>query len=86
MSNCSQLGALMKKNVILMKRSILATICEIFFPIILMLLLVLIRKAIQITDVIIPLDDAIYLKSQSAAFINDPNLSSWNDLTIHNPL
>lgn len=98
MSRCWQLGALMKKNLILMKRSCCATTCEVFFPILLMILLVLIRKAIKIEEYNGPLLDTSFLKSNSSAYIDIQSISeinstaanksdlSWNGLTIRKPL
>ena len=97
MSKCSQLGALMQKNLILMKRNCCTTACEIFFPIVLMLLLVLVRRAVVITAYGQPSNDMDFMFTNSTALItkddmltraNSQNLSysNWNGLTIRQPL
>ena len=50
-SSAWKLRALLKKNLLEMKRSIVSTLCEIFFPIILMALLYLLKTAFTIKDV-----------------------------------
>ena len=70
MSKSYQLGALMKKNLILMKRNCFATCCEIFFPIVLMILLVMVRRAITIGDYSEPTDDQLFLYTNSSAYIS----------------
>jgi ATP-binding cassette subfamily A (ABC1) protein 3 len=94
MSNTWQLGALMKKNWILMKRSCCTTCCEILFPIILMILMVLVRRAIKVETYIEPTDMDSFLQSNSTALL-DPstlmdmqgqNKSNWNGLTIRSAL
>ena len=47
-SSIWKLNALIKKNVLEMKRNILSTLCEIFFPIILMLLLYWLKTVFDI--------------------------------------
>lgn len=100
MSKCWQLGALMKKNLILMKRSCCATSCEIVFPIILMLLLVAVRRAIAVIEYNEPVVSTSYLRDNSTAIISpeermrilqsapaDRDVKiplSWNGMTIRN--
>jgi hypothetical protein len=89
MSATWQLGALMKKNLILMKRSCCATFCEIFFPIILMILLVIVRRAIKIIEYNVPIVDESYLKTNSTLLISPDEIqtnSQWQGLTFRNPL
>jgi hypothetical protein len=101
MSKCWQLGALMKKNLILMKRSCFATCCEIIFPIILMFLLVAIRRAVQTEIFIQPTDELDFMKTNSTALIEMSDLGKllkdntdkkiienfkWNGLQIYPPL
>ena len=43
-----KLRSILKKNIIIMKRNIFSTLLEVFFPIIIMILLVLLRKAFDI--------------------------------------
>ena len=47
-NSCHKLKALIKKNLIVLKRNKLSTLCEILFPIILMLILLEVRKAFGI--------------------------------------
>ena len=47
---CRKLHALMRKNLILMKRNILSTMLEIFFPIILFALIIILRRAFPIAN------------------------------------
>ena len=47
-SNCWKLRALMQKNLNIMKRNVCGTIAEVFFPIILMILVLVIRKAFSV--------------------------------------
>ena len=49
-SNCWKLRALMQKNLNIMKRNVCGTIAEVFFPIILMILVLVIRKAFGIKE------------------------------------
>jgi len=48
-SHCSKLKALIKKNIIIMRRNLFSTIFEIFFPVILFGLIIILRKAFPIT-------------------------------------
>ncbi len=93
MSGSWQLGALMKKNLILMKRSCCATTCEIVFPIILMILLVMVRRAIKIEEFGEPLIDSTFLNSNSTALINPGDINAepgkqqhWYGMPIRDPL
>ena len=45
-----KLKALMKKNLIIMKRNILSTIFEIFFPVVLFFLIIILRKSFPIAN------------------------------------
>ena len=49
-NSCHKLKALIKKNLIILKRNKLGTICEIIFPIALMLILMEVRKAFEIIN------------------------------------
>ena len=49
-SSCSKLQGLIKKNLLILKRNKLTTLCEILFPIILMLLLLEVRNAFLIDE------------------------------------
>ena len=46
----SKLKALIKKNIIVLKRNKCTTLCEILYPIIIMVILLAIRKAFSIDD------------------------------------
>ena len=76
MSTVDQLQALMTKNVILMKRNPFSTLCEIFFPMILMLLLAVVRGLFSVTDTTLNTGDDVYLQSNSTAYLSLNNLSS----------
>ena len=94
MSKCWQLGALMKKNLILMKRSCCATCTEILFPIILMILLVLVRRAVKTIEYNTPLEDVSFTLENSTAILENIQIISavqsgsddWNGLKIRNPM
>ncbi len=77
MSSCDQLQALMKKNFILIKRNYCTSLCEILFPIILMLLMVVIKGLFKITDAELLVTDEAFIKSNSSAF---PSLNNLSDL------
>ena len=49
-SSCSKLRGLIKKNLLILKRNKITTLCEIFFPIILMLLMYLVRDSFLILE------------------------------------
>jgi hypothetical protein len=99
MSKTWQLGALMRKNLILMKRSCFATCCEIIFPIILMILLVVIRRLVKIETWIEPVDDTDFMNTNSTAVVDLPEYQkifknykngsqsdlSWNGLQLSRP-
>ncbi len=76
MSSCDQLQALMRKNFILMKRNCCATLCEIFFPVILMLLLAVTKGLFKITDADLVATDEVFIKSNSSAYPSFNNLSA----------
>jgi hypothetical protein len=88
MNPFNQLRALMRKNLILMKRSCCSTICEIIFPMILMILLVLVRRAVTIDEITYdPNQEDVYYRNYSTAIINPNNNSTtWDGLRIRTPL
>ena len=49
-SSCSKLRGLIKKNLLILKRNKITTLCEIFFPIILMLFMYLVRDSFLILE------------------------------------
>jgi hypothetical protein len=99
MSKTWQLGALMRKNLILMKRSCFATCCEFLFPIILMILLVVIRRAVKVETWIQPVDDVEFMNTNSTAIVDLTEYQrivenyknggqsdlSWNGLQLSRP-
>ena len=98
MSKCWQLSALMRKNLILMKRSYCYSCCEIFSPLILMLLMAMIRRAAKTIDYTYNFPDTAYFKNYSDSLIGATEMSPisasagnstiplWNGLNILNPL
>ena len=68
MGSCDHLQALMTKNFILMKRNCFATLCEILFPMILMILLALVKSIFKSTDRMIDVSDSDFLISNSSAY------------------
>ena len=72
-SNCSKLRALMQKNLNIMKRNVCGTIAEVFFPIILMILVLVIRKAFGIKKHYFTeeeTNDETFTQKRSLAFID----------------
>lgn len=69
MSFTWQLRALLNKNLIMMKRNICVTICELLFPLILMILLVLVRRAFKINEETILFSDN-FINRNTTAYIN----------------
>ena len=84
MASCDHLQALMTKNFILMKRNWCATLCEILFPIILMILLALFKSLYKQTDITLSQSDYEFLMSNSTAYpslINISNIAPLSNLT-----
>ena len=96
-SSCSKLRGLIKKNLLILKRNKITTLCEILFPIILMLLMLEVRNSFIIDEYDFQTDHGTtttYIKDRSVANINynlnnseitsDENNRSfyWNNLTI----
>lgn len=80
----SKLKALIKKNIIVLKRNKGTTFCEIFFPIALILLLLIIRKAFSIKEYDFETEDQttenmIYQKSVANVDYTNPNINSTNN-------
>ena len=72
-SNCWKLRALMQKNLNIMKRNVCGTIAEVFFPIILMILVLVIRKAFKVKNHYFDEeegDDPTFTLKRSLAFID----------------
>ena len=89
-SSIWKLNALIKKNVLEMKRNILSTLCEIFFPIILMLLLYWLKTVFDIELYEFDktegkLED--FIQDRSVMHLDNltslpPNTTIWNGMTI----
>ncbi len=100
MSEVWQFKALLNKNYILMKRSCCATLCEIFFPIILMIMISIIRRAIKIREYTFDGNELEFLKTNSTAIVDfssiikegkvkiDKGMSEiiWKNMSFHYPL
>ena len=88
MNPFNQLKALVRKNLILMKRSCCSTVCEILFPMILMVLLILVRRAVKIDEITYePAKEDIYYRNYSSAVLNpNTNEAAWNELRVRPPL
>ena len=96
-SYCWKLHALIKKNLILMKRNILSTLFEIFFPIILFAVIIALREAFPIeTFKFLDQEQSTesFIKDKSITSINniisDPDFDylseSWNGMSVIPPL
>ncbi len=65
-----QVRALLNKNLIMMKRNKCVTCCELLFPLILMILLVLLRRAFKINEQILNFSDTDFLSNNATAYVN----------------
>jgi len=74
-----QLKALLRKNFVLMKRNPFTTACEIFFPIILMILLAITKNLFHVNDSTITMTDEEYLKNNTFFYLSP--LSPFNQTT-----
>jgi len=75
-----QLKALLKKNLILMKRNSCATACQILFPVMLMLLLTLVRSLFKITNSNYdPNSDEVYMRTNTNFYNLQLNPNSTKD-------
>ena len=89
-SSIWKLNALIKKNLLEMRRNILSTLCEIFFPIILMLLLYWLKTIFDIK--VYEFDETegnleSFIKNRSVSYLDDylsllPGPLSWNGMSI----
>ena len=95
-SYCWKLKALLKKNLILMKRNFLSTLFEIFFPIILMIVIIGLRKAFPVEIYTFNEEEkdlTTYIQNKSITtknpILSDPNYNpeknTWLGLTIVPP-
>ena len=71
----------MKKNFIMMKRNPCVACCEIFFPLILMIFIALIRMAFSITEENLNYTDEEFIKNNGTAYINLDDKVSYNTIT-----
>ena len=90
----SKLKALIKKNILVLKRNKGTTLCEIFFPIALMLILLILRKAFKIDKYDFDVEEQntenfIRRRSVANVDLDNPNITEldnrtflWNGLTI----
>lgn len=81
MSFSWQLKALMKKNFIMMRRNPCVACCEVFFPIILMIFVLLIRRAFTVTEENLNYTDEEFIKNNATAYINLDNKVAFNQVT-----
>ena len=87
-SNSWKLRALMKKNILILKRNIISTLFEILFPIVLMILSYAIRKAFTLeTFEFDTQEESIenYLKNKSVVNFDSLSMSA-TDMDFSNPL
>ena len=86
-SSYSKLKALIKKNLLVLKRNKGTTLCEIFFPIALMLILLIIRKAFSIDKFEfdkeeINTENFIRIKSVANVDFTHPDINSTDNITF----
>ena len=88
-SSLSKLNALIKKNLLEMRRNTLSTICEIFFPIILMLLLYWLKTIFEIEIYEFENNEKSlnnFIKMRSASYLDNYasiNITTgWNGMSI----
>ena len=89
-SSIWKLNALIKKNLLEMKRNVLSTLCEIFFPIILMILLYWLKtifdiKLYEFDETEGKLED--FIKERSVTYLDNytslpSNTTLWNGMSI----
>lgn len=76
-----QLRALLNKNLIMMKRNKCVTVCELLFPLILMILIVLVRRAFKINEEIVNFSDKDFLANNATAYVNLEDMVQINPVT-----
>jgi hypothetical protein len=87
MTSCGQLKALMKKNLIYAKRNWCSTCCEIVFPMILMILIGFIRRAVAVEEIVLDKSqEEEFFIANSTAVAAPMTDTKWNGLTIRDPL
>ena len=86
-----KLRALLKKNILLMKRNYISTLFEIFFPSVIIIIILILKKtfSIETHDFSEEGDIETFIKDKSMTSINyngyDLSTSEWNGLTLLNP-
>ena len=81
-----QLKALLKKNIILMKRNCVTTFCEIFFPMILMALLAVTKilfPLVEKTNIMTPSE---FVFSNSTAVLQNTQTTNFYGLNVRKAL
>ena len=93
-SSSSKLKALIKKNILVLKRNKGTTLCEIFFPVLLMAILLAIRKAFTIDEYIFDEEEETienFIRRRSVANVDlmNPDINQtdnrtflWNGMSI----
>ena len=90
-----KLRALLKKNLILMKRNFISTIFEIFFPSIIIVVILVLRQAFSVEthsfseegDIVTYIKDKSMTSISYSASANSDYITNgeWNGLTLLNP-
>ena len=86
-----KLRALLKKNLILMKRNFISTLFEIFFPSIIIIVILILRKAFSVDTHNFSEEGDIenFIKDKSMSSVNyntyDISTSEWNGLSLLSP-
>ena len=85
-SSSSKLRALIKKNILVLKRNKGTTLCEILFPLILMVIMLIIRKAFVIDEFQFDEEDKTienFIRQKSVANVDltHPSINATNNIT-----
>ena len=86
-SSSSKLKALIKKNILVLKRNKGTTLCEIFFPIILMAIMLIIRKVFEIDEFEFDeeektIENFISQKSVANVDFTNPGINTTDNITF----
>lgn len=73
MALCSQVSALFKKNFLLMKRNCFSTTCQFLLPLILLIFILLLRKAFDIENISVTVSDLQFMRSNSSIWPTYPD-------------
>ena len=76
----------MKKNFIMMKRNPCVACCEIFFPMILMIFIALIRRAFSINEENLIYTDEQFIEKNATAYVNLDDKVALNPITKVNAI